>query len=92
MHHSVFLNASFILPEWTFPIRFQVGKYHLLVCGTTPCMVRGSREIEDALLKHLGVKRNGGYCVVLISSLLKRKLCLLPHTNPCSNFGIICHV
>jgi NADH dehydrogenase (ubiquinone) flavoprotein 2 len=37
----------------------QVGKYHLLVCGTTPCMIRGSREIEDALLKHLGVKRNG---------------------------------
>ena len=37
----------------------QVGKYHLLVCGTTPCMIRGSREIEEALLKHLGVKRNG---------------------------------
>lgn len=39
----------------------QVGKYHLLVCGTTPCMIRGSREIEDALLKHLGVKRNGDF-------------------------------
>ncbi|KAJ6684999.1 putative proteinDH DEHYDROGENASE UBIQUINONE FLAVOPROTEIN 2 MITOCHONDRIAL [Salix purpurea] len=38
--------------------RSPVGKYHLLVCGTTPCMIRGSREIEDALLKHLGVKRN----------------------------------
>ncbi|CAI0385680.1 unnamed protein product [Linum tenue] len=38
--------------------RTPVGKYHLLVCGTTPCMIRGSREIEDALLKHLGVKRN----------------------------------
>ncbi|GMP90803.1 hypothetical protein CsSME_00041772 [Camellia sinensis var. sinensis] len=38
--------------------RSKVGKYHLLVCGTTPCMIRGSREIEDALLKHLGVKRN----------------------------------
>ncbi|KAL6007318.1 hypothetical protein ACLOJK_032815 [Asimina triloba] len=36
----------------------KVGKYHLLVCGTTPCMIRGSREIEEALLKHLGVKRN----------------------------------
>lgn len=42
---------------------FQVGKYHLLVCGTTPCMIRGSREIEDALLKHLGVKRNGNFYV-----------------------------
>ncbi|RAL47681.1 hypothetical protein DM860_012306 [Cuscuta australis] len=38
--------------------RSKVGKYHLLVCGTTPCMIRGSREIEGALLKHLGVKRN----------------------------------
>ena len=37
----------------------QVGKYHLLVCGTTPCMLCGSREIEDALLKHLNVTRNG---------------------------------
>jgi NADH dehydrogenase (ubiquinone) flavoprotein 2 len=38
--------------------RQPVGKYHLLVCGTTPCMLRGSREIEDALLKHLNVTRN----------------------------------
>ncbi|XP_043691977.1 NADH dehydrogenase [ubiquinone] flavoprotein 2, mitochondrial-like isoform X2 [Telopea speciosissima] len=38
--------------------RTKVGKYHLLVCGTTPCMIRGSREIEEALLNHLGVKRN----------------------------------
>ncbi|XP_042016030.1 NADH dehydrogenase [ubiquinone] flavoprotein 2, mitochondrial-like isoform X1 [Salvia splendens] len=38
--------------------RAKVGKYHLLVCGTTPCMIRGSREIESALLSHLGVKRN----------------------------------
>ncbi|XP_043713975.1 NADH dehydrogenase [ubiquinone] flavoprotein 2, mitochondrial isoform X3 [Telopea speciosissima] len=35
-----------------------VGKHHLLVCGTSPCMIRGSREIEEALLNHLGVKRN----------------------------------
>ncbi|KAK8955051.1 hypothetical protein KSP39_PZI002415 [Platanthera zijinensis] len=38
--------------------RTKVGKYHLLVCGTTPCMISGSRDIENALLKHLGVKRN----------------------------------
>jgi NADH:ubiquinone oxidoreductase subunit E len=44
----------------TFPF-FKVGKYHLLVCGTTPCMIRGSREIEETLLEHLGVKRNGLY-------------------------------
>ncbi|TYH57818.1 hypothetical protein ES332_D08G115200v1 [Gossypium tomentosum] len=29
-----------------------------LVCGTTPCMICGSGEIEGALLKYLGVERN----------------------------------
>ncbi|TYI94050.1 hypothetical protein E1A91_D02G176400v1 [Gossypium mustelinum] len=29
-----------------------------LVCGTTPYMICGSGEIEGALLKYLGVKRN----------------------------------
>eukprot|EP00244_Chara_vulgaris_P006031 TRINITY_DN2309_c0_g1_i1.p1 TRINITY_DN2309_c0_g1~~TRINITY_DN2309_c0_g1_i1.p1 ORF type:complete len:293 (+),score=52.71 TRINITY_DN2309_c0_g1_i1:142-1020(+) len=38
--------------------RQKVGKYHIHVCGTTPCMVRGSRNIESAILEHLGVKRN----------------------------------
>eukprot|EP00246_Nothoceros_aenigmaticus_P015382 TRINITY_DN6352_c0_g1_i2.p1 TRINITY_DN6352_c0_g1~~TRINITY_DN6352_c0_g1_i2.p1 ORF type:complete len:196 (-),score=23.06 TRINITY_DN6352_c0_g1_i2:445-1005(-) len=38
--------------------RQKVGKYHIQVCGTTPCMIRGSREVEAALLKHLGVGRN----------------------------------
>lgn len=37
--------------------RQPVGQYHLLVCGTTPCMLRGSRDIEAALLQHLGVSR-----------------------------------
>ncbi|KAG6549086.1 hypothetical protein Mapa_009312 [Marchantia paleacea] len=38
--------------------RQKVGTYHVMVCGTTPCMLRGSRTIEAALLKHLGVERN----------------------------------
>lgn len=37
--------------------RNPVGKYHVMVCGTTPCMVRGSRAIEAALEKHLGIKK-----------------------------------
>lgn len=37
--------------------RNPVGKYHVMVCGTTPCMVRGSRDIEAALEKHLGIKK-----------------------------------
>ncbi|XP_052479678.1 NADH dehydrogenase [ubiquinone] flavoprotein 2, mitochondrial [Gossypium raimondii] len=32
--------------------------YFFLVCGTTPCMICGSGEIEGALLKYLGVERN----------------------------------
>jgi NADH:ubiquinone oxidoreductase subunit E len=61
--------------------RTKVGKYHLLVCGTTPCMIRGSREIEEALLEHLGVKRNGLYYSHNLSYQLRITLPdLLPQT------------
>lgn len=50
----VFEVATF----YTMFNRTKVGQYHLLVCGTTPCMIRGSCDIEGAILKHLGVKRN----------------------------------
>ncbi len=36
-----------------------VGKYHLQVCTTTPCMLRGSDEIVDACKKISGVKSFG---------------------------------
>lgn len=55
-------------------LNFQVGKYHLLVCGTTPCMIRGSRGIEEALLKHLGVKRNGQFTLINFSYYLSLNL------------------
>lgn len=29
----------------------------MMVCGTTPCMLRGARDIEKALSEHLGVKK-----------------------------------
>lgn len=58
---SCYLMQVAAYPHEPFSLAFQVGKYHLLVCGTTPCMIRGSREIEDALLKHLGVKRSGEF-------------------------------
>ncbi len=32
-----------------------VGKYHVQICGTTPCMLRGSEEIKQACERHLGV-------------------------------------
>ena len=39
--------------------RSKMGKYHLMVCGTTPCMVRGAPKIKEALCEHLGLKDYG---------------------------------
>uniref|UniRef100_A0A6T7YBN2 NADH dehydrogenase [ubiquinone] flavoprotein 2, mitochondrial n=1 Tax=Pyramimonas obovata TaxID=1411642 RepID=A0A6T7YBN2_9CHLO len=39
--------------------RNPVGKYHVMICGTTPCMVRGAQKIEKALEEHLGIKKWG---------------------------------
>lgn len=36
--------------------RERVGKFHLQVCGTTPCQLRGSEQIIEACEKHLGIK------------------------------------
>eukprot|EP01023_Acetabularia_acetabulum_P069162 TRINITY_DN9959_c0_g1_i5.p2 TRINITY_DN9959_c0_g1~~TRINITY_DN9959_c0_g1_i5.p2 ORF type:complete len:154 (-),score=26.08 TRINITY_DN9959_c0_g1_i5:348-809(-) len=36
--------------------RSRVGTYHILVCGTTPCMIQGSRNIVKAISDHLGIK------------------------------------
>ena len=35
-----------------------VGKYLLQSCTTTPCWLRGSTEVHDAIQSHLGI-RNG---------------------------------
>jgi len=32
-----------------------VGKYHLQVCGTTPCMLRGSDDVFRAIREELGI-------------------------------------
>jgi NADH-quinone oxidoreductase E subunit len=32
-----------------------VGRYHLQCCTTTPCWLRGSSEVVDAMRKHLGI-------------------------------------
>jgi NADH dehydrogenase (ubiquinone) flavoprotein 2 len=36
--------------------RNPVGKYHLQVCATTPCMLRGAETITEAISKKLGIK------------------------------------
>ena len=35
--------------------RSRIGKYHIMVCGTTPCMLCGSQRIYEALSTHLGI-------------------------------------
>lgn len=37
-----------------------VGKFHVQVCGTTPCWLRGAAEIQEACEKHLGVRAGSG--------------------------------
>ena len=34
-----------------------VGKYHVQVCGTTPCWLRGAEDIMNACKSHLGIKK-----------------------------------
>jgi NADH dehydrogenase (ubiquinone) flavoprotein 2 len=36
--------------------REKLGKYHIQLCGTTPCMLCGSQKLGEALEQHLGVK------------------------------------
>lgn len=48
----VYEVASF----YTMFNRVPVGKFFLQVCGTTPCMICGSCDIEKAIHDHLGIK------------------------------------
>ena len=49
---DVYEVASF----YTMFNRERVGKFHLQICGTTPCQLRGSEDIIAACEKHLGIK------------------------------------
>jgi NADH-quinone oxidoreductase subunit E len=40
---------------YTMINRKPVGKHHLQCCTTTPCWLRGSAEVVDAMKKHLGI-------------------------------------
>ncbi|KAJ9506554.1 NADH:ubiquinone oxidoreductase 24 kDa subunit [Haematococcus lacustris] len=35
--------------------RSKIGKYHVMICGTTPCRLQGALNIQKALEDHLGV-------------------------------------
>ena len=46
-----------VLEVATFYTMFQlhpVGTHHLQVCGTTPCMLRGSEELKDLCKRRIG--------------------------------------
>jgi NADH dehydrogenase (ubiquinone) flavoprotein 2 len=48
----VFEVASF----YTMFNRTPVGKYHIQLCGTTPCQLCGAEGIKQAIEDHLGIK------------------------------------
>jgi NADH dehydrogenase (ubiquinone) flavoprotein 2 len=67
---AVYEVASF----YTMYNRTSVGKFHLQICGTTPCMVRGAGPVIEAALNHLGVEKNhvtkdGLFCVSEVECL-----------------------
>eukprot|EP00891_Asterochloris_glomerata_P003744 jgi/Astpho2/3744/Aster-04927 len=35
--------------------RSKMGQYHIMVCGTTPCMLQGARKIYAAIKERLGI-------------------------------------
>lgn len=68
---AVYEVASF----YTMYNRFPVGKFHLQICGTTPCMVRGAKDVIEAAMKNAGVhhmgevSKDGLFCVSEVECL-----------------------
>jgi len=51
-----------------------VGKFHLQMCGTTPCMLCGADEVLEAAEKHLGIRRgetsaDGSFTISVVECL-----------------------
>jgi len=51
-HMDVYEVATF----FTMYNRAQLGKFHIMLCATTPCMVCGAYDIMHAIEAHLGIK------------------------------------
>ena len=49
------IRVTEVASFYTMINRKPVGKYHLQCCTTTPCWLRGSSEVVDAIRKHLGI-------------------------------------
>lgn len=48
----VYETATF----YTMFNRTKVGKYHIQLCGTTPCQLRGAEKIKETICKHMGIE------------------------------------
>lgn len=51
-HMDVYEVATF----FTMYNRNKLGKYHIMLCATTPCMVCGAYDIMHTVEAHLGIK------------------------------------
>lgn len=51
-----FMRAYEVATFYTMYNLKKVGKYHIQVCGTTPCWLRGAKDIEHLCQKKLGIK------------------------------------
>jgi len=49
------IRVTEVASFYTMINKKPVGKYHLQCCTTTPCWLRGSAEVVDAIRKHLGI-------------------------------------
>jgi NADH dehydrogenase (ubiquinone) flavoprotein 2 len=52
------MNVFEVAGFYTMYNRTKVGKYHLQMCGTTPCLLRGSKKVMDKALEYLKVEKN----------------------------------
>ncbi len=56
MLETPYMRAYEVASFYTMFNLKPVGKYHVQVCGTTPCWLRGAADIMESCEKELGIK------------------------------------
>lgn len=56
MIETPYIRAYEVVSFYTMFNTKSVGKYHLQVCGTTPCWLRGAEDIMSACKTHLNIE------------------------------------
>lgn len=56
MLETPYIRAYEVVTFYTMFNTKPVGKYHLQLCGTTPCWLRGAADIMSTCEKHLKIK------------------------------------